>query len=132
MFFLEYFDPEEKKITPTKGFCNNEFILYKYGPFSFEVLEDVDNLKKNGFVKEYITPSTVSIKITNKGKEKIKEIENKVNEKQLKRLKEIKDESSNESGHNLEQLSLGYLGIKEEEKDSLMGIPISVFLIENM
>lgn len=49
MFLLEHYDPEKGKLTK-KQFLGNEFIIYRFGVFSFDVMRDYINLLQQGII----------------------------------------------------------------------------------
>jgi len=129
MFLLEHLDIKRKKLVPDKMFTGNNFIIYKYGPFSFQVMDDLDKLKKDGCITEENSAGEIKIKITESGKEKIQNID--IGEGKIERLEMIKNNYCNMTGKQLEDLSLKLLGIKKEDKEKIIGIPVTLFLSEN-
>lgn len=129
MFFLEHLDIEKSILVPTRLFCNNEFIIYKYGPFSFKVMKNLEQLKKDGLVDEdsvkgmngfYKVP-----RITEKGEEKLDEINHKISHGDIDRVEKIRELFEKQSGKTLEKVSLDYLKIVFEDKEIYIGKSVS-------
>lgn len=133
MFFIKYFDFEKKSLETGINFGDFNFIIYNYGPFSLEVMNKFDELKKEGLIKETKFVSTGhKIELTKKGKEKLKEIEEKMSGSELSRIKQVSQEFGSMSGRELEKKSLEYLNITQEDKPELIGTPVEVVISENL
>jgi len=131
MFFLEHFDFNQEKLTSKHQFCKNEFLIYKYGPFSFDVMNNLEKLKKEGYITEEGRgyPEPITIKLTDKG---LKEIDKHkpLNEEFENQLLKVRRRFSGKSGFELEGMSLSMLHITKEDKDEFLGLPITVLLSE--
>lgn len=126
MFFLEHLDIEKDRLVPENLFSDNEFIIYKYGPFSFEVMNDLTKLKNEGVIQELLQGGYYIVPIlTDKGIKRVNEIEGKLKQSELERINKIKDIFGNLGGKQLEKKSLEYLKISPSEKESHRGTPIS-------
>ncbi len=51
MFLIEHYDAEQEKLTATKK-LGNKFIIYNYGVFSFDVMEDYISLSRDNILVE--------------------------------------------------------------------------------
>jgi len=52
MFLIEHCDPDSKELT-RKGFLGNKFIIYHYGVFSRDVMEDYIQLSNEDILEDY-------------------------------------------------------------------------------
>jgi hypothetical protein len=52
MFLIEHCNPDSKELT-TKGLLGNKFIIYHYGVFSREVMDDYIQLSNEDLVEDY-------------------------------------------------------------------------------
>lgn len=130
MFFLEHLNLEENELTPDRQYSKNEFIIYDYGPFSFDVMNGMEGLKTDGKISEEIRTKPYIINLTEKGRRRSEKIGEKISNDKIQRIQRIKEKFGNEPGWKLEQLSLEYLGIDEEEKTLRKGIPVRVLISE--
>jgi len=132
MFFLEHLDLKTNKLTPDKIFSGNEFIIYRFGPFSFDVVNSMQKLKENDLVVEsspdgsHIVPS-----LSDKGKDEIQKVKEEMSKECINRVNEIKEKFDSFSGRELENKSLEYLHIKKEDKGRYLGVPVAVIITEN-
>ena len=130
-FFAEYWLPEEEMLNPNEQFGEFNFIIYKFGPFSKDLFKAFDELKDEGFVEETRKPRGNSmIQLTPKGGEHAKEIRKKLNQEEQNQVKTVSEQLGSKSGHELEEMSLDYLGISKSEKEDYMGMPVSVIISE--
>lgn len=125
MFFLEHYDISKRKLIPEKSIGNN-FIIYHYGPFSFEIMDEVIELRKEGFVEE----SGYSITITKEGREHLSKIRKKIPLDKQKKIESIVKIFGTKDGNYLEGLSLEMLKIRPEKKPSFMGMSVSAIIAE--
>jgi len=119
MFLIEHYDTKTHKIVPQKT-ISNQFIIYHFGPFSFEVYEELIELIKEGKINEegFELKSNVDVK----------NVEEKLDEDLLRKVNSILSEFGHLSGQELEKETLKLLGIKENEKNRYFGIPVEVVL----
>lgn len=132
MFFLEHYDFNLNSLTPEHKFCSNDFMIYKYGPFSFDVMNTLEHLEDDGYIEEKNIgyPNPISIKLTEKGKVELEKNKPNLNDIQKNQLSMVKRYFSSKSGYDLEIQSLKELNISKEEKNEYIGLPISVLLSE--
>lgn len=130
MFFLEHLNLEQDELVPDRCYGKNEFIIYNYGPFSFDVMNNIEKLKGENKVteKQGIKPFVISL--TKEGKDKAKKIGEKLSKEKIQRVEKIKERFISKPGWKLEKESLEYLGITEEDKNSLKGTPVRVVISE--
>ncbi|GAB3684412.1 hypothetical protein GCM10028857_13360 [Salinarchaeum chitinilyticum] len=124
-FFAEHFDTSEEDLISEPQMESFDFHIFKYGPFSKEVLDELDNLKYSGNIDEDSSRMQHRIKITPDGENKISDIEHRLCPEEQEHLDEIAEEFSDKSGSELENLSLDMLGIEKREKDRYRGMSIS-------
>lgn len=133
MFFLEHLDIERDTLTPDQKFCKNEFVIYDYGPFSFDVMDDFGELKEEGKITENTEYRPYTIELTNAGKKKFGKIKEKMDQDKVRRIGEINERFSDKLGWELEKLSLNYLKVEDEkEKRLLKGTPVRVVISEGL
>ena len=125
MFLIEHLDLKTKKLMPD-GILGNDFIIYKYGPFSFEVMNKFSELKQKSFINEKV----FTISLSEKGIEFINKEKEEIPEEIKKKINKIVNEYGKLNGWELENLSLKLLGITREEKESFLGNPVSVVISE--
>ncbi|MHA1853246.1 MAG: type II toxin-antitoxin system antitoxin SocA domain-containing protein [Candidatus Heimdallarchaeaceae archaeon] len=123
MFLIEHYDIETNKIVPQKT-IGNQFIIYHFGPFSFEVYEELIRLIREGKINERYFELKSNVDIKN--------IEKKIHKDLLKRVNIILNKFGNLSGQELEKETLKLLGIKENEKSRYFGIPVEAILLEKV
>ena len=124
-FFAEHYDPDEEKLVPKPQLGMFGFEIFKYGPFSKDVLDEFDQLKRQQNIDEDSSRMQHLIEVTNKGNQRTKRIEENLSKSERKHLEKISDEFSDKSGAQLEKLSLDMLGIEKREKDRYRGMSIS-------
>lgn len=109
MFLVDYFNINSEKITKSP-LLGNDFIIYHYGVFSFEVMNDFIEL-----VKERKVEDTFPIKL------KRKQEELKLPQSIKEKTEKIGDKFGDENGYQLEIKTLEMLNIKPEEKSRYFG-----------
>lgn len=115
MFLVNHFDMDKNSLVKTP-FLKEEFIIYHYGVFSFEVMENFLDLSNEGKVKgdfpvDIKTSQIPSIQM---------EIKNKVDL--------IIEKFGNKNGKDLELETLGMLNLNLETKRQHFGEPVSNFI----
>lgn len=100
MFLIDHFDVESKILTKN-SFLGNEYIIYHFGPFSFEVSEEYDKI----------------------GDEELKN-EVKLEEKIKEKVDLIIENFGKFDGWTLQEKCMKMLGISIEEKNKFMGLKI--------
>lgn len=130
VFFMEYLDFNENRLSTDVGWDDFDFIIYSYGPFSHDVMDEFDKLKEKKWIKEKREFMGYEIELTEEGEEKLESISNKIDEEETKRLQELCERFSKKKGGSLERKSLEYLGITKEEKKNFMGTPVEVIISE--
>lgn len=111
MFLVDHYDPESGKIEK-KSFLGNEYLIYYYGVFSFDVMKSYNELVREGKVKERIQITTP-----------VKEI--KLPERVKKKVDIIIQLFGKKRGYELEVFTLRKLGIEPYEKEKFFGRTIS-------
>src|SRR5438552_18953947 len=84
MFFVEHYDVNQKKLVSERLEGNN-FIIYRFGPFSFDVMDSVNFLKKEGLIEE----NNYSITVTKEGTQKINKLLKNITFEKRKRIDSI-------------------------------------------
>ncbi len=108
MFLVEHFDPE-RRVLVEKPRLGNQFLIYYYGVFSFEVAECYEELVGEGRVAGW--PPTVT---GQEGEAALDE--------GLKRVVDrVVEEFGGLTGYELEVETLKMLGIEPYEKDRFFG-----------
>ena len=108
MFLVEHFDPE-RRVLVEKPRLGNQFLIYYYGVFSFEVAECYEELVREGRVAGW--PPTVT---SQEGEAALDE--------GLKRVVDrVVEEFGGLTGYELEVETLKMLGIEPYEKDMFFG-----------
>ena len=106
MFFIEHFDLGKGKLSKNR-FVGNDFIIYHYGVFSFNVMEDYLSLLKRGIISENpITLKRIEVCLSEDKKDKVKGIIEKFGER---------------TASDLENLSLELLGLSRDTKKEHLG-----------
>lgn len=126
-FFAKYLDLDEDRLTTSSKFGDFNFIIYDYGPFSFDVMNEFDKLKEEDLVQEKKGPLGYTIRLTERGKTRANKIENKL-EEENERLDKIADDFAELNGGQLEDMSLEYLGIDKDDKPRLSGTPVEAVI----
>lgn len=101
MFLIDHFDVEREVLTKN-SFLGNEYIIYHFGPFSFEVSEEYDKI----------------------GDEELKN-EVKLEEKIKEKVDLIVEKFGKFDGWTLQEKCMEMFGISIEEKNKFMGMKIS-------
>ena len=115
MFLAEYYNFEAKKIEPYKN-IGNDFIIYSYGVFSFEVYTELFTLLGKEMLEE--------------NKKLLTTQENVVLDSEIKvRADKILEKFGSKTGWELANLTLDMLKIKKEEKYKYNGVPVETILI---
>lgn len=131
MFFLEHLDVKMDKLLPDTMFSKNEFVVYKYGPFSFDVVRQIQELKESGLITETLGDEGHIVPIlTDKGKMRFEEVKKELSTDNIDRVNTIKQRFDKFSGGELATKSLEYLGIKKSDKERYLGVPVSVIVSE--
>jgi len=118
MFLVNYYDPERNTLTTTHKSFNIYFVIYYYGPFSFEVSDAIIELINKGLLKEDLNGSIklakdVNVDLVDIIKDRVDKILEKFGEKSSKELVDI---------------SLELLGIKDVKE--FLGNPVEVIIEE--
>lgn len=130
-FFAEYWSPEEDLLLPSEQFGGFNFIIYKFGPFSKGLFKSFDELKDDGLVEEVRRPRGNSeITVTEEGERRVEIVESQLRREERSQVAAVRNEWADRPGHELEELSLDYLGIDESETQEYMGMPVSVVISE--
>ena len=112
MFLTEHHDFDIGKLIP-KNKIGNTFLIYRYGVFSFDVMECVDEL-----IEEKVIKDGFPLKLE-------KEIKPELKEKIEKRVKKVIDKFGDKTGYDLEIDTLRIMGIKPYEKKEHFGENVS-------
>jgi uncharacterized protein YwgA len=118
MFFVEHYDVRTSKLSLNKTLGNN-FVIYHYGPFSFEVykkfLELVNdkNIIEGPFIKSNV---------------ELKEVRTNLPPEIYEKIEFVLKKFGNLTGKELEIKSFEMLGIKPEEKSKFFGLPVEVMI----
>jgi len=120
MFLVEHFNPQ-KKTLHKNNLLGNKFVICHYGPFSFDVRDSFDGLKKEGMVIEepYMIPYKIGI--SNVGIKYLSENEKHIPKEIKERIEKIIDQFGLKDGNTLEKQSLKLLKISSEDKKELWG-----------
>jgi hypothetical protein len=108
MFLIEHWDPVKRELT-REGTLKNEFLIYYYGVFSFEVMENFIRLVQEGKIEDGFP-----IKLKNK-------VEIKIDENLKERVDKVLEQFKNKSGYELEIETLKMLKIQPFEKGKYFG-----------
>lgn len=131
-FFTEHWIPEEDLLSDRQRIGVFDFIIYKYGPFSREMMDLFDDLKQENLIEESRHPMGGSeIRTTEEGKEKFNQIDRNLPKSETSQISRVTAKFGDKRGGELENLSLEYLGISQEEKHEYMGMPVDVVISEN-
>lgn len=129
-FLAEHLDPECGRLDTWQQLGSFEFIVYKYGPFSRDLLDSFDSLRDRGLVEEHVTEYEHEIEMTDRGRAVAAGIYGQLDGDVRERIARIADEYGDETGSVLEAKSLELLGISEEEKSEYQGQPVDVVITE--
>lgn len=123
VFFSEYWQTESNRLTPDRhigGF--NDFKIYKYGPFSEDLLHTFDQLKERNLVREQEQMyGPTRICLTEKGRELAQEVKSGLPSDKTRQLEDVVRHFGSKDGNELEEESLEQLGITREEKKNHQG-----------
>ncbi len=108
MFLVEHFDVKKHGLVKTK-LMGNDFLIYYYGVFSFDVKKAYDSLVSKNKIKDKFP-----IELKQKGQIKL-------NEDFGGRIDDIISDFGEMSGYELEIKTLDMLGIKPFEKGKFFG-----------
>lgn len=132
VFFAEHWVPDEDLLSDRQTLGSFDFIIYKYGPFSRDLMDVFDELKDRGLIRERRNPTGESeIEITEHGGSELNNIEEEISDQDRRQILEVVDNFGYKTGGILERQSLRYLGITPEEKSEYMGMPVDVIIAEN-
>lgn len=123
-FFAEYFDPESDTLVPNQRYVPFDFTIFKYGPFSKDVMNAFDSLKHSGLVEEDSDRMQHLIEITDMGSERSEEVGRRLTPEEREHIEEIVKKFGGHSGGFLENMSLDYLGISKKEKEKFRGTSV--------
>jgi len=130
LFFSEYYDPKTDQLQPDEQLgVFTDFTIYKYGPFSREVMDAFDELKQRGLVEEETTLTfsgnrKKEISLTDEGRQKAG---NSDSDREI--ISVVADKLGEENGAELERISLLMLGIEREEKEVYRDTPVSDIIV---
>ncbi len=113
MFLLQHYDLENDKLVK-EGFLDNEFIIYRYGVFSFDVMNDYIEL--------------VNEKIIFERPMRIVDREFKLEESTLNRIICILERFGQKHGFELEKDTLKMLGLDLDTKKKYFGESVTNFI----
>jgi hypothetical protein len=102
MFLIEHYDPDLGKLTKEQ-FLGNDFIIYRYGVFSSEVMEDYLELNRMDIVQDYPI-------------ELLKNPSSNLDERTKSRVDSIVDLFKEREAYSLENFTLKLLGLNKETK----------------
>ena len=105
MFLIEHYDINRSILTKVP-MLNNDFIIYHYGVFSFDVMNDYISLYNRKIIKEYPIKSEIDVSIDNNLRTKIDLIISKFGQKH---------------GFQLEEETLEMMGLTKETKIDFFG-----------
>lgn len=101
MFLVEHFDTKSKKLTKNK-LIGNTFIIYHYGVFSFDVMNDYLELNSKGIIEENPIRSDTEGEISGDIQE---------------RVECILSEFGSKHGSDLEVETLKMMGLNKDTKE---------------
>ena len=117
MFLIEYYDPELGKLK-REPLLGNEFIIYHYGVFSFDVMDEYISLVSRKIISEY------PMKI-------IHNIDLEDLEEDIKlRVDSIISLFGNKYASDLEEETLKMLGLSKEMKVKFFGMNVNEIIRE--
>lgn len=125
VFFAEHFDPDSGSLRPKSKLDRFTFEIYKYGPFSTDVMDTFDDLEEQGLVDErddFYLHNIITI--TDSGGEYLQSLKKALPSDIQTHLDIISEKFGHKSGKELENQALTMLGIEKSEKDRYRGIPI--------
>lgn len=106
MFLIEHYNPDSKKLT-RKGFLGNKFIIYHYGVFSREVMEDYIQLSNEDILEDYGGNYPIRL---------LKETPSDLDDETRSRVDLIMNEFGNYGGSFLVDYTLKLLGLTRDSK----------------
>ncbi len=110
MFLINHWNPETKSLEK-EPFLGDEFMIYHYGVFSWNVMNVYLNLCEKGIVKEYPI-------------EAVGEMDNNIEDNIKERIDLVIKEFGRKYGNELEDETLKMLGISKENKMNFFGKPV--------
>jgi hypothetical protein len=108
MFLIEHYDPDTKRLSKEQ-FLGNDFIIYHYGVFSPDVMEDYSELSKTGILDDDYYPPTIKLL-------KEESISPDLSDTTISRIDRILDEFKEKEGYELDSLTLKLLGLTKKTK----------------
>lgn len=133
MFLAQYLDYQgsDFDLELDIGFSNYDFFIYNHGPFSSEIMADLDELKTD-MIEETGSSSGNRIRLTEKGESELDRIKNNLKENELERIQRVAEVISGKNGKSLEEFSLELLNI-EDEKENWIGVKVEKIIqgVEN-
>jgi len=105
MFLVEHYDTENRKLT-RKQFLGNNFIIYHYGVFSFDVMDDYISLITRNIISEDPIKANIEVDVDEEIRSKVDEIVSKYGEKH---------------GFELEEGTLEMLSLSKKSKTDFFG-----------
>lgn len=105
LFLMEHYDTEKEKLKKNQ-FLGNSFIIYHYGVFSFDVMNDYISLNNRGIMTEYPIKTDIKTRLDEETKSRIDGIIHKF---------------GNKHGFELEEETLRMLGLSKESKIKFFG-----------
>ena len=113
MFLIEHYDIETKKLS-SNNYIGNNFYIYHYGVFSLDIMNYVNELIKEGIIKEGFP-----LKSNEKGR-----LDSEIKE----RVDKVINKFGLYSGYELELDTLTMLGIERKEKKLYFGESITTIM----
>lgn len=125
-FFGEHFDPESGSLTPKPQLGEFDFEIYKYGPFSKDVLNAYDELESTGYIEENDQNYFHTIIELREGRtDSVDCLIEEFDPETRKQLEAVVNHFGEDSGSTLESTSLEMLNIDKSEKNRFRGIPMN-------
>jgi uncharacterized protein YwgA len=124
-FFAEYFDDEEGELVSRPKLGEFPFSIYKFGPFSVDVMDTFDDLKEDGLLYEDDDRMQHLIRLTEGGERIADDVEDGLSDEEIVQIQRISSEFGELSGSELEDLSLDELGIEPRQKDDYRGMDVA-------
>lgn len=129
-FLAEHLDPENGRLDTPQRLGSFEFVIYKYGPFSRDLLDAFDTLRDRGLVEERVTEYEHEVDITDRGSAMAEGISGQLDDEVRAQIDRITAEYGDKPGSVLENESLELLGISREERSEYQGQPVDVVITE--
>ena len=111
MFLIDHYDVELGKIKKS-SLLGNEYFIYYYGVFSFDVMTSYNELVKEGKIRDSF-PITTNVEVV------------KLPEEIREKVEKIIQKFGHLSGYELEIRTLKLLGIQPYEKERYFGKGVS-------